>query len=174
MGLNPSDKEEFVAVYIKDVLVSSCTLENLEHLRRDIDCLQQAGLKLKPTKYLFVQEEVEYLGHLITPQDLKPNPKLVEAVREFSAAQNLKQLRQFLGLSSYYRRFIPKENTAFEWDAACQEAFETLKRKLTEAPILAYPSFHKNFALETDASIQGIGAVLTAAERWMSTPSSLR
>lgn len=175
MGLNPSDGEDFVAVYIDDVLVFSHTLEeHLEHLRRVIDRLQQAGLKLKPTKCHFVREEVEYLGHLITPQGLKLNPKLVEAVREFPAPQNLKQLRQFLGLSSYYRRFIPKfakvaqplhrltkKDTAFEWDAACQEAFETLKRKLTKAPVLAYPSFDKDFALETDASIQGIGAVLS-------------
>ena len=122
MGLNPSDGEDFVAVYIDDVLVFSCTLEeHLEHLRRVIDLL----------------EEVEYLGHLITPQGLKPNPKLVEAIREFPAPQNLKQLCQFLGLSSYYRRFIPKfakvvqplnrlikKDAAFEWDAACHETEE--------------------------------------------------
>ena len=138
-----------------------------------INRLQQAGLKLKPTKCPFVREEVECLGHLITPQGLKPNPKLVEAVRGFPAPQNLKQLRQLLGLSSYYCRFIPEyakvaqplhrltKDTAFEWDATCQEVFETLKSKLTEAPVLAYPSFEKDFALETYASIQGIGAILS-------------
>ena len=175
MGLNPEEGEDYVAVYIDDVLVFSRTLEDhLEHLRLVIDCLQQAGLKLKPSKCHFVREEVEYLGHLITPQGLKPNPRLVTAVRDFPVPQNLKQLRQFLGLSSYYRRFIPKfakiaqplhgltrKDTAFDWGTACQEAFEALKRKLTEAPVLAYPSFDEDFVLETDASIQGIGAVLS-------------
>ena len=91
---------------------------------------------------------MEYLGHLITPQGLKPNSKLVEAVREFPAPQNLKQLRQFLGLSSYYRRFIPK----------FAKVAQPLHRLTKDT---AYPSFDKDFVLETDASIQGIGAVLS-------------
>ena len=136
---------------------------HLEHLRQVIDHLQQAGLKLKPMKCHFVREEVEYLGQLIIPQGLKPNPKLVEAVRGFPAPQNLKQLRQLLGLSSYYRHFIPKfakvaqplqsltkKDTAFEWDTAYQEA---LQSRLTEAPVLAYLSFDKDFAQKVDASI---------------------
>ena len=118
-----------------------------------------------------------YLGHIITPQGLRPNPKLVEVVKKFPVPQNVKQLCQFIGLSSYYRRFIPKfakiaqplhrltkKDTAFDWDAACEEAFSTQKQKLTEAPMLAYPSFDKDFALETDASIQGIGAVLSQSQ----------
>lgn len=88
--------------------------------------------------------------------------------------QNLKQLRQFLGLSSYYRRFVPqfekmaqplhhltKKDVTFIWDAACQEAFEALKQKLIQAPVLAYPSIDKDFSLETDVSIQGLGEVLS-------------
>ena len=175
MGLNPTEDKDFVAVYIDDVLVFSRTLgDHLKHLQMVIDRLQQAGLKLKPTKCHFVREEVEYLGHLITPHGLQPNPKLVESVKEFPTPQNLKQLRQFFGLSSYYRRFVPKfakiaqplhhltkKDVTFTWDAACQEAFEVLKRKLIEVPVLAYPSFDKDFTLETDASVQGLGAVLS-------------
>ena len=175
MGLNTTEEKDFVAVYIDDVLVFSRTLkDHLQHLQLVIDRLQQAGLKLKPTKCHFVREEVEYLGHLITPGGLKPNPRLVEAVRDFPTPQSLKQLRQFIGLSSYYRRFVPKfakiaqplhrltkKEVAFTWDEACQEAFEVLKRKLIEAPVLSYPSFEKDFALETDASVQGLGAVLS-------------
>ena len=107
MGLNPEDGPDYVTVYIDDVLVFSRTLEeHLEHLRRVIGRLQEVGLKLKPAKCQFIREEVEYLGHLLTPQGLKPNPRLVEAVQEFATPQDLRRLRQFLGLSSYYRRFV--------------------------------------------------------------------
>ena len=107
MGLNPEEGLDFVAVYIDDVLIFSRTLEeHLEHLRKVIRRLQKAGLKLKPIKCKFIREEVEYLGHLITPHRLKPNPKLVESVQQFPTPVNLKSLRQFLGLSSYYRWLV--------------------------------------------------------------------
>ena len=124
-----------------------------------------------------MRQEVEYLGHLITPEGLRPNPRLVAAVKEFPVPQNLKQLRQFLGLASYYRRFVAgfskvaqplhrltRKDAPFEWDPRCPDAFDLLKRKLTEAPVLAYPSFDKDFTLETDASILGIGAILSQAQ----------
>ena len=139
-----------------------------------IERLQQAGLKLKPAKCHFVREEVEYLGHLITPEGLKPNPKLVTAVKEFPVPQDVREVRQFVGLSSYYRHFIPlfakiakplheltRKGAEFVWTQECQTAFETLTRKLVQAPVLSYPSFDKAFTLETDASIEGIGAVLS-------------
>ena len=178
MGLNPPGGKDFVTVYIDDVLVFSQSLQDhLEHLRQVIRCLQEAGLKLKPTKCQFVCREVEYLGHLITPQGLKPNPRLVVAVKEFPVPQNLKQLRQFLGLASYYRRFVAdfsklaqplhrltRKDASFEWDSVCQNAFELLKQKLIEAPVLAYPSFDKDFTLETDASALGLGAILSQVQ----------
>ena len=178
MGLNPAGGKDFVAVYIDDVLVFSHSLEDhLEHLRLVIRCLQEAGLKLNPHKCQFVRQEVEYLGHLITPEGLRPNPRLVAAVKEFPVPQNLKQLRQFLGLASYYRRFVAgfskvaqplhrltRKDAPFEWDPRCQDAFDLLMRKLTEAPVLAYPSFDKDFTLEMDASILGIGAILSQAQ----------
>ena len=175
MGLNPEDGPDFVTVYIDDVLVFSRTLEeHLERLCRVIEWLQEVGLKLKPTKCQFIREEVEYLGHMITPQGLKPNPQLVQAVQEFPTPSSVKTLRQFLGLSSYYRRFImgfsmiaqplnqlTRKGVEFSWTAECQEAFMTLKQKLITSPVLAYPSFGKEFVLETDASLLGLGAVLS-------------
>lgn len=175
MGLNPEDGPDYVTVYIDDVLVFSRTLaEHLEHLRKVIRRLQEVGLKLKPAKCQFIREEVEYLGHLITPQGLKPNPRLVEAVQEFATPRDLRRLRQFLGLSSYSRRFVPsfakiaqplnqltRKGVEFIWTDECQEAFTTLKQKLTTAPVLAYPSFSRDFVLETDASTFGLGAVLS-------------
>ena len=118
-----------------------------------------------------------YQGHLITPHGLKPNPKLVESVQQFPTPVNLKSLRQFLGLSSYYHWFVPKfaqiarplhdltrKGVEFVWTAECQSAFDMLKQRLTTAPVIAYPSFDKDFSLETDASVLGIGAVLSQAQ----------
>ena len=147
MGMNPEDGPDYVTVYIDDVLVFSRTLgEHLEHLRRVIMRLQEVDLKLKPAKCQFIREEVEYLGHLITPQGLKPNPRLVEAVQEFATPQDLRRLCQFLGLSSYYRRFVlgftkitqplnklTRKWVEFSWTEECEDAFTTLKQKLTTA-----------------------------------------
>ena len=175
MGLNPAEGPDFVSVYIDDVLVFSRTLkEHLEHLRLVIQRLTEANLKLKPVKCRFACKEVEYLGHLITPFGLKPNPRLVSAVQEFRTPSDVRELRRFLGLASYYRKFIPKfanvteplhrltrKEVEFVWSHDCQHAFDSLKQKLTEAPVLAYPSFDKDFVLETDASIKGVGAILS-------------
>ena len=107
-GLNPEDGPAFTAVYIDDVIVFSRTLEeHLQHLCQVIQRISNAGLKLKPTKCHFIWEEVEYLGHLITPKGLKTNPKLTSAVANFPQPRNLTELRRFLGMCSYYRRFVP-------------------------------------------------------------------
>ena len=178
MGLNPEEGPDFVSVYLDDVLVFSETLEgHLRHLCSVIERLAAAGLKLKPSKCHFIREEVEYLGHIITPHGLKPNPRHVAAVIDFPAPQNVKEVRQFLGLSSYYRRFVPgfakiakpihtltQKGAVFEWNSSCQAAFETLKSKLVQSPVLAYPDFNKSFVLETDASIRGLGAVLSQTQ----------
>ena len=109
MGLNPIEGPDFISVYIDDALVFSRTLkEHLDHLARVIKRLHRAGLKLKPSKCFFLRQEVEYLGHIITPSGLRTNPKLVSAVKEFAVPRNLRETRQFLGLCSYYRRFIPQ------------------------------------------------------------------
>ena len=162
-------------MYRDDVLVFSRTLrERLEHLRLVIQRLAEVNLKLKPVKCRFACKEVEYLGHLITPLGLKPNPRLVNAVQEFQIPSDVRELRRFLGLASYYRKFIPKfakvaeplhrltrKEAKFVWSHDCQRAFDSLKQKLTEAPVLAYPSFGRDFVPETDASIQGVGAILS-------------
>ena len=98
MGLNPEKGPDFVAVYIDDILVFSRTLEDhIDHLRLVFERLVETGLKLKPAKCRFVQKEVEYLGHIITPQGLKTNPRLVAAVQEFLTPQSLQEVCRFLG-----------------------------------------------------------------------------
>ena len=175
MGLNPDEGPDFVAVYIDDVLVFLRTLsDHIQHLKLVIGRLQEVGLKLKLRKCHFIREEVEYLGHVITPGGQKPTPKLTVAVVEFPTPCNVREVRQFLGLSLYYRRFIPlfariakplneltRKDAPFIWTAKCQAAFTTLREKLAQAPVLAYPCFEKPFILETDASGDGIGAVLS-------------
>ena len=126
----------------------------------------------------FCQAEVRYLGHTITPAGLKPNDDQLKVVKEYPSPKNVKELRQFLGLASYYRRFIKEfakiahplhaltcKGKVFVWTEECQSAFQDLKRKLVTAPVLAIPNFDKGFLLETDASIKGLGAVLSQQQK---------
>ena len=106
-GLNPDEGPDFVEVYIDDVLVFSRTMEeHVKHLRQVLERLRKAGLKLKPTKCHFIRNSVEYLGHVITPDGLKPNPKQVSAIQDYPAPESVSQVRQFLRMTSSYRRFI--------------------------------------------------------------------
>ena len=163
--------------YIDDILVVGRTFdEHLENLRLVFERLRTAGLRIKPRKCHFGQKEVDYLGYTVSQDGLAPQSDKVAAVREFPIPVDLKSLRSFLGLASYYRRFIPQFSTVasplhaltrkdvpFVWNSVCQEAFVRLKEKLTEAPLLAFPDFAKEFILETDASGLGLGAVLAQA-----------
>ena len=132
-GLNPEEGPDFVSVYLDDVLVFSETLEeHLGHLRSVMGRLGAAGLKLKPSKCCFIREEVEYLGHVLTPNGLKPNPERVTAVTNFPIPQSVREVRQFLGLASYYRRFVQgfakiaqplhaltQKGALFDWSTDC-------------------------------------------------------
>lgn len=139
--------------------------------------LRKANLRLKPKKCRLAREQVEYLGYVVSREGIIADPKKVTAVKEFPILVDLKALRSFLGLASYYRRFIPcfssvahpmyaltKKNAPFLWSSSCGEAFNRLKQLLTDAPILSYPDFGKEFHLETDASGVGLGA---EARRWI-------
>jgi len=125
---------------------------------------------------------------VITPEGPRPNGKFVEAVRDYSPPKNVRELRRFLGLTCYYRQFVHQfakvaeplhhltcKNVMFEWSQECQTTFEKLKRRLITAPVLAYPNFDLDFALETDASHQGLGTVIiiTNTGRWQVPPNRL-
>ena len=102
-GLNPENGPDFVAAYIDDILVFSRILEeHLEHLRLVIERLEEAKLKLKPVKCQFIRKEVDYLGRVLTPEGLKVNARLVEAVTNFPQPRSVLEVRRFLGLASYY------------------------------------------------------------------------
>ena len=161
-------------VYLGDILIMGETLEDhLENVREVLHRLRAAGLKLNPGKCQFLQRSVQYLGHVVSESGILPDERKVEAVRQFPTPINLKMLRSFLGLASYYRRFIAgfssvagplfaltRKGVLFQWASGCEQAFSRLKELMTHAPLLSFPDFSKPFLLETDASGEGLGAVL--------------
>jgi hypothetical protein len=167
-------KEKHVLVYLDDINIYSNTFdEHLKHLQDVFSRLRDAGLKLGPEKCHFCKTELTFLGHVISDKGIAPDPAKVEKVQNFSIPTNLTELRGFIGLASYYRRFIEnfasitaplnkllKKDEPFNWTSECQHAFEFLKNALITAPILSYPDFEKPFILYTDASYNGLGAIL--------------
>ena len=150
----------------------------IQRLTRVLERLRRSRLKVKLSKCRFAQAEVEYLGHVVSAEGVKTDPRKTKAVQEYPVPSNVKQLRQFLGLTNYYRRFVKdyakiagplheltrKTSRGFHWGPSCQQAFEILKKKLTSSPILAYPDFSLPFLLQTDASDTAIGAVLSQVQ----------
>ena len=134
----------------------------------------QAGLKVKPSKCFLFREEIAYLGHVVSAQGISTDPRKTEAIQNYPVPQNIQEVRRFVGFASYCRRFIPnfaelaaplhqltQKSTKFLWTQECQNAFQELKEKFTEAPILGFPHFDAPFILYTDASDYGIGSVLS-------------
>jgi hypothetical protein len=161
--------------YIDDIIVFPRTLsEHLERLEAVLSRLVQAGLKLKPSKCHILQQSVEFLGHVVSSDGIGTSPSKTKIVADWPAPQSQRELRAFLRLASYYRRYVRNfaevaaplsEMTAkgkrFEWSPQAQEAFVRLKASLTSPPILAVPSDEASYVLDTDASDFAIGAVLS-------------
>ena len=159
--------------YLDDVIVFSTTWEeHLRRLRQVFQRLRDANLKLSPGKCHLAQGEVTYLGHRVNHEGLQPDPGLLSAIKDIPAPQTVTQVRSFLGLASYYRRFVKgfatiaaplhaltQKGTPFHWTSKCQEAFQTLKDSLTSSPTTAFPNFEAPFRLYTDASSVGLGAI---------------
>lgn len=164
-----------VLVFVDDILIYSPTLEfHLDHLQQVFQILHQHQLLLKKSKCSFAQQTLEYLGHIISKDGVATDPKKNEAVAQWPTPTNAKQLRGFLGLSSYYRKFIRnygvlsrpltdllKKDALFHWTPQLQLSFDNLKQALIHAPVLMLPNFSKSFTIESDASSTGIGAVLS-------------
>jgi hypothetical protein len=162
-------------LYLDDILVHGKTFEEeILNLREVFGRFRAANLKLNPKKCELFRRKVLYLGHIVTQEGISTEPSKVEAVTTWPRPTNKRDLRGFLGLCSYYRKFIKsfadiasplhkltEKETVFDWSEQCNEAFEELKRLLTAAPVLAYPIASGRFTLDTDASERGIGAVLS-------------
>ena len=165
-------------VYLDDIILFSRTVdEHLERLVRVLGRLRSAGLKLKPEKCSLMQRSVSFLGHVVSGEGIATDPKKIETVMEWPVPNSVKEVRSFLGLTGYYRRFVKgyasiaaplhaltKKGRVFEWTEETQDAFETLRKALTTPPILAMPDDNGEFVLDTDASDQSIGAVLSQVQ----------
>lgn len=161
-------------VYLDDVIVYAATFE--EHQRRlklVLEALTSAGLRLKPKKCFFGFAEVTYLGHVVSRHGIRPDPEKLKALTAYEAPTTAKELKSFLGFASYFRRFIPdfakrsapltallKKNAPWSWTQAQQLAFLDVKHALLEPPTLAHYDESAPIVLHTDASQDGLGAVL--------------
>ncbi|KAL6467387.1 hypothetical protein MHYP_G00251910 [Metynnis hypsauchen] len=181
-------RHQSVLLYLDDVIIFSSTIEqHLERLEEVFSRLKRQGLKVKLSKCRFFQSQVQYLGHVVSAEGVAADPGKVEVVREWRRPAHLAELRSFLGFASYYRRFVegfaklaaplhrlvgqlctpkkkgktPPVSLSSLWDGVCESAFQSLKCKLVESPVLAYADFRKPFIVEVDASHGGLGAVLS-------------
>jgi hypothetical protein len=157
-----------------DILIYAKTLdEHVALLKKVFQILKHHQFLIKKSKCSFATNTVEYLGHVISAQGVATDQSKIQAVSIWPTPKTVKQLRGFLGLTGYYRKFIRnyglisrpltdllKKNVQFIWTSTADEAFRTLKHQLVTAPVLAIPDFAKQFTVETDASDCGIGAVL--------------
>ena len=166
---------EICLVYLDDIIVMAKSFE--EHVKRlevVFERLKGAGLKLKPKKCNFFRSEVLYLGHQVTSKGLATDPDKIEKVKNWPVPRTLKEVRSFLGLAGYYRKFIQdfsviasplhrltQQDVRFKWTSACEEAFLKLKSALTSSPVLVFPDFSLEFIVDTDACGEGCGAVLS-------------
>ena len=167
----------FVSAYLDDVIIFRDTFEDhLNHLQQVLTRLAEAGLTAKPQKCHLGTDHCQYLGHVIGRGIIQPQQDKIESVKEFPIPKSKKDVRTFLGLVGYYRKFIPNFSTVavaltdltrkaapteVQWNSQCQKAFDTLKDSLCQSPLLHSPDFSKQFILQTDASERGVGAVLS-------------
>ncbi|GBG91146.1 hypothetical protein CBR_g52027 [Chara braunii] len=168
--------EEYVLVYLDDILVYSRTLEDhLRHLRDVLQRLRKHGFYAKLSKCRFAQRRVDFLGHHVSDQSLHMDDAKITAIAEWPVPTSAKQLRSFLGLTSYYSNFIQgdarysyvltstllRKNPPWFWTPLCEDAFRALKKMVTCAPVLRLPDFDRPFIVTTDASDFAVGVVLS-------------
>ena len=162
----------FTMGYLDDIIIFSRTEE--EHLEIIFNRLCEAGLKLKLQKSSFFKKHIHYLGHLISDEGIQPLPEKLESIAKMPVPKNAKQVKQFLGLVGYYRKFVPRfadisriltkltrKDKEFKWTPECDKCFHMLKDYLQEAPILRYPDPAASYTLYTDASKYAYAGVLT-------------
>ena len=163
-------------IYMDDILVFSTSLqEHISNLEKIFTTLRKANLKVSLNKSEFLKKETEFLGHIVTNEGIRPNPNKIEAIKKQPIPKTVKEIQSFLGMSGYYRKFIPnyskiakpltirlkKDAVINVNDKDYRESFEKLKNILMSDMILKYPDFNQKFILTTDASNYALGAVLS-------------
>jgi len=165
-------------VYLDDIILFSRTIEeHLERLVRVLRRLRSAGFKLKPEKCSLMQKSISFLGHVVSGDGIATDPEKIKVVSEWPVPTSTKEVRSFLGLAGYYRRFVKdyagiaaplhaltRKNQPFVWTAETMTAFETLREALTSPPILAMPNDTGEFILDTDACEYSVGSVLSQVQ----------
>ena len=166
--------DKFVIVFIDDILIYSRTEEDhAAQLRVVLEILRREKLYAKFSKCEFWLQEVQFLGHVVSSEGIKVDPAKIEAVKSWDRTRTPTEVRSFMGLAGYYRRFVQnfakiatpltkltRKNEKFIWNEKCEESFQELKRRLTTAPVLVLPDDQGNFVIYSDASYKGLGCVL--------------
>jgi hypothetical protein len=166
--------DKFVVVFIDDILVySHSEEEHAQHLRVILEKFRSHQLYAKFSKCEFWLQKVSFLRHVLTAEGVAVDPEKVEAVSSWKQPTSISEIRNFLGLAGYYRRFIPefsklarpmtellKKDKKFLWSKACERSFRGLKERLTTTLVLVVPDIHKSFTIYCDASRQGLGCVI--------------
>ena len=170
--------DQFVIVFIDDILIYSGSKEDHEeHLRVVLQILRENQLYAKFSKFQFWLDSVAFLGHVISAEGVYVDPQKIEAIVNWKPPTNVTEIRSFLGLAGYYRKFVEgfsklaapltkltRKEEKFVWSESCQQSFNELKRKLTSTPILTLPSGQDGYTVYCDASRQGLGCVLMQHE----------
>jgi len=168
-------------VYIDNIIVFSITVEeHIDRLKKVFDRMRIANLKFKHSKCHLLQTKVSFLGHIVSGEGVSTDPGKIQAVKEWPVPQDVKEVRSFLGMASYYRQFVPffaavasplhtlsTKNQRFNWTPEYDESFEQLKNALVTSPVLAMPNDHDFFILDTDACDVSVGAVLSQVQDGM-------
>ena len=174
----------FAMGYLDDIIIySRSEKEHLEHLEEIFIRLKAAELKLKLEKCCFFKKHIQYLGHLISADGIQPLPEKLKSITKMPAPKNPKEVKQFLGLVGYYRKFVPrfvdisrvlthltKKDVEFKTTPECENCFQILKEFLQQAPILRYPDPQANYTLYTDASKYAYAGILTQHNNSMDHP----
>jgi len=166
--------DKFVVVFLDDILVYSKTREDhMEHLCTVLKTLENHKLYSKLKKCNFWMENVQFLGHVISVEGISVDPAKIATVVEWPSPTNITEVRSFLGMAVYYRRFVQdfskiatpltqllKKDHKFQWTKECEATFQELKQRLVTAPVLVIPDGNDRYVIYSDASHQGLGCVL--------------
>jgi len=166
---------KFLKVFVDDLNVHSESWgEHFQHLNAVFCKLREVNLKLNPNKCCFVAKSITFLGHVVSKEGTRPDPGKIEAVLHFPTPKTVTSVRSFLGLTSYYRKYIRgylrlvgplfeliRKDVAFVWDVGCQQAYQALKAMLVDALVLTRPDFRRTLWLDIDWSPKGVGAILS-------------
>ena len=169
------DCSDFAMAYLDDIIIfSQNEEEHLKHIEIIFKKLKKAGSKLKGSKCNFFKKEIPYLVHLISVSSIQPLTEILDSIRNMPNPRSPKEIKQFLGLTGYYRKFVPRfsdmarpltkllaHDFKFEWTNQCDISFQILQDTLCSAPILKYPDTSKPYTLYTDASKYRWAGVLT-------------